>query len=129
MNQSDNPYQKWSDASFQAWVNQDAVAAEALWAENATRQAMDPFDKNEPLRGRAGILEMLSAWKDSEPRILKNRILCFNAEFGIGNARAQWKGQDGAIWRCDFIYQITLNAKGQCTSYLEWNVVRSKDNS
>ncbi|NIP50369.1 MAG: nuclear transport factor 2 family protein [Gammaproteobacteria bacterium] len=129
MTQNNNRYQKWSDAAFQAWVNQDVDATEALWAEDATRQSMDSFDESAPLRGRAAIIEALTSWGDAQPKILKNRILCFNSEYGIGNARAEWVGQDTRLWRCDFIYKIALNSKGQCTSYLEWNVIRSKEST
>lgn len=129
MNKGDNRYQKISDAMFQSWTKGDSVTAESLWAENATRLAVDPFDQNEPLRGRAAIIEALEAWKDSHAKILKNKILCSNSDYGIGNARAQWKGQDGNIWACDFIYKITLDSNDQCVAYQEWNVVRSKESS
>lgn len=129
MTKGKDRYQKWSDAAFQSWANGDSATAESLWAENATRLAVDPFDENEPLRGRTTIIETLKAWKVSDAKILKNKILCSNSDYGIGNARAQWKGQDGKIWACDFIYKITLDSNEQCTSYQEWNVVGSKESS
>ena len=129
MTDSDNRYQKWSDDAFRAWIERDVDATEALWAEDAIRQSMDSFDESTPLRGRSAITEALIAWGGTQTRILKNKLLCFNSEYGIGNARAEWVGQDEQLWRCDFIYKITLNSRGECASYLEWNVVRSKENT
>lgn len=95
MIQNDDRYQAWSDTAFQSWTDGDSAAMESLWAEDATRLSIDPFDENEPLRGRATIIKSLEAWKGSDPKLLKNMILSSDSDYGIGNARAQWKGQDG----------------------------------
>lgn len=127
MNKSDDRYQVWSDAAFQSWADGDVDAQGALWAENATRQAIHPFDESQILRGREAIIEGYSQWKPTDVRILKNEILSSSPDYGIGNARAEWVEDDGKIWACDWIYKITLDAHDLCTSYQEWNVVRSKE--
>ena len=127
MTKSDDRYQARSDAAFQSWADGDSAIQESLWAEDATRLSVHPFDKSETALGRTAIMTKFNEWKVSGAQMLKNEILSSGLDYGIGNARAEWKEKDGKIWACDWIYKITLDSNDQCTSYQEWNVVQSKE--
>ena len=128
MNKTNDRFQTWSDAAFTAWRNGDSDAHLSLWAEDATHLAINPFDESEPLRGRSAIVKDFDGWSAIEGKqLLKNEILSSGTEHGIGNARASWKGKDGKTWACDWIYLVNLDSNDMCTSYQEWNVVRSRE--
>lgn len=127
MSKHEDRYQAWSDTAFQSWADGNSDIQEFLWAEDATRLSIHPFDESDTTRGRSAIMERFNQWKVSDAKMLKNEILSSGPDYGIGNARAEWQEKDGKIWACDWIYKITLDSNDQCTSYQEWNVVHSKE--
>ncbi len=121
-------YKSWFDGGSQSISAGDVDTYVSFWADGCTYLAVDPFDESETVHGLTGIRQLAEAWSTnaSDFRLLKSEILSAGPERGIGNARVTWTDKGGKTWACDFIFQVTLDSSDRCTSYKEWNVVRSK---
>lgn len=120
-------YKVWSDTCFQAFMEGDVERQVSFWAENCTRTAIDAFGEHHVVHGLEQIRKLAEGWATAkDTRLLKNELLCASEERGIGNAEVRWKGKDRQEYACNFIYMLTLDEDGRCVSYIEWNVVRSR---
>ena len=128
MTNSEVRYKPFMDRSMKALSDGDVDTFTSLWSEDCSHQSIDPFDQGEIVQWRKAMRAYAGAWSGVVNfQVLKNQILSVDSEGSIGNARIKWTTNDGTQWACDFIYQITLNADNLCTSYKEWNVVRSAE--
>ncbi len=129
MTNQEERYQAWAEASFKTFVEGDVDAQVSLWAEDCTHTAIDAFGQHATRRGKAAVREAAEGWASGmhRPRLLKNELLSASEERGIGNAVLRWSGSDGKEWACNFIYMITLDQAGRCVTYMEWNVVESRE--
>ena len=121
-------YQAWSDGCFKAFAEGDVEKQMGMWAENCTHTIIDAFGEHHVKKGRAAMRESAENWGTVKTiQVLKNEIFGVGDGEGIGNAEVRWTTSDGKDWACNFVYVITLNGKGQCAAYKEWNVVTSRD--
>ena len=110
---------QWLDAYGRAWTNRNPDAAASLYAEDATYQ-VTPFD--EPLRGRAAILEYWKGVARTQERIKFDfEILAVTPKYGI----ARWWASfvivpQGLDTKLDGIFVISFDASGLCLSLREW---------
>lgn len=128
MTNSEVRYKSFMDRSMKALIDGDIDTFTSLWSEDCIHQSIDPFDQGEIVQGREAMRAYAGAWSGVvDFQVLKNKILSADSEGSIGNARVKWTADDGTQWACDYIYQITLDSNALCTSYKEWNVVRSAE--
>ena len=112
-------FTRWLEAYGRAWMGRDAVAATALYTDDATYQ-ITPFD--EPLRGRGAIAAYWEGVAATQEKIRFDfEILAVTAEYGIARWRASFvRVPPGLNTRLDGIFLITLAADGRCQSLREW---------
>lgn len=129
MTKLEERYKAWFDASNKILVAGDVDTYVSLWAEDCTRTTIDAFGDHHTIQGREAIRKEAEGWVAgmNNPQLLKNELLSATVEKGIGNAVVRWTLNDGREASCDFIYVITLDENGQCVSYTEWNVVKTRE--
>ena len=110
---------RWLEAYGRAWMDRDAVAAAALYTDDATYQ-VTPFE--DPLRGRAAI----HAYWDGIARTQEGiqfdfDVLAVTAGYGLARWRASFvRVPPGLNTRLDGIFLIVLAPDGRCQSLREW---------
>jgi ketosteroid isomerase-like protein len=110
---------KWLDAYGQAWMSRDAVAAAALYTQNATYQ-VTPF--TQPLRGRDAIFEYWKGVVETEEEIqFDYEILATTGELAIARWWASFvRVPPGLATKLDGIFLLSVDAHGRCKSLREW---------
>ena len=112
-------FRHWLETYGRAWMGRNAVAAAALYAEDATYQ-VTPFD--EPLRGRAAIGAYWDGVARTQEKIQFDfEILAVTAEYGVARWRASFvREPPGLNTKLDGIFLVTLATDGRCQSLREW---------
>jgi hypothetical protein len=109
--------QTWLDNYQQAWENRDPQIVATLFTEEATYY-ITPF--NEPLRGRAAIVEYWhGVSRTQENGGFNYRILALNETSGICHWVASFTRKRKHI-TLDGTMLISLNTDGNCFEFREW---------
>ena len=123
--------------SFQDWVEQlekaardvDGDAYAELFSEDSTYLSVDPFDRNEPIRGRSAIRQHVTTvmGRLGELRPGSAEVLCSGPERNLGHCRVTWRNSDNKLVGCDFVFEVILDSNNLAKTYREWNVIRSEE--
>jgi hypothetical protein len=130
------PVLSWIDAYIEALEALDAKAFAEMFREDSIYQEIDPFDEypaggaGQNLTGQAEVFERYDQFMRAieQYRVHDSEILSVTPEQGVGRLRVTWvNSASKRKWACDWIYRVTLDSDGRCSSFREWHVVRSKD--
>ena len=108
--------QAWLDAYVEAWRTYDEGAIRDLFAPDAT-YAYHPYE--EPIRGRDAIV---AAWLEDrdEPGSWEASYTPSLIQGDRAVATGETRYQDGRVF--SNLFELTFNAAGQCTRFVEWYV-------
>ena len=106
--------QQWLDAYVAAWRSYDRAAIGDLFSENAT-YAYHPWD--EPLRGRAAIIESWLADQDA-PDSWEARYAPLLLADDRVIATGETSYTDGT--RYSNLWVMRFDVDGRCSDYVEW---------
>jgi ketosteroid isomerase-like protein len=113
--------QAWLDKYVEAWRTYDVEKISELFSEDAL-YLYNPFDEDDPVRGRAAIVaDWLEKTDDPDSWRARYVPIAVDGSVAVAQGRTQYFQKDGSLKReFDNIFVIHFDGEGRCSLFTEW---------